>query len=98
MLRGVKVGDKFRITIYDTLDGEAVLLRKGLFNAKIKVLDYTTCYNCQGPLVSDEIEVTAKEIAGYATAKGKVYEKYKSPNLFKRILIKGFIHKNELPF
>ena len=98
MLRGVKVGDRFRITIYDTLDGEAILLRKGLFNAKIRILDYNSCYSCQGQLISDEIEITTKDIAGYTTAKGKVYEKYRMVNSFKQIFLKRFIHRDKLPF
>ena len=98
MLRGVKKGDKFYITIYDTLDGEAILLKKGLFNAKIKVLEYTPCYSCQGPLISNELMVTTKDIAGYMTVDKKVYEKHGKINSFKQPFIKGFIHKNELPF
>ena len=102
MLKGVKPGDKFYITIYDTLTGEAILLKKNLFYAEIKVLDYVTCYSCQGPLISDVLIVGNKDIAGYTTKKGKTYEKKSRKNIIKS-LINKFLkifrqYKEEVPF
>lgn len=97
MFKGVKVGDKFRVTIYDTLTGEAILLEKRFNSARIKVLDYVSCYSCQGPLINDEITVTKKDIADYVTPKGR-FHKYKEYNLLKRVLTKRFTQKRDFPF
>lgn len=102
MLKGVKTGDEFRITIWDTLTGKAILLKKTLFYAKIQVLDYVTCYSCQGPLLNDILIVTNKDIAGYTTKKGKSYEKHFKKSIVKSSinrLFKAFIsYKEEVPF
>lgn len=101
MLKGVKNGDKFYITLWDVLSGEAILLKKGLFNAKIKILEYTPCYNCQGPLINNEMIITKKEIADYTTNTGKTYsnyEKFDFKQCFKKFFRKNSKSDDMLPF